>query len=153
MEEKNSKKVIIGIIIIIFIIIVLAIFMILNNNLSKNPVNSTNEEQDIITKCINNYKFMDEEEMTNKKISIVNKDDYGRYLVMIEYDYYLETTGEKLPKVAFITIYDVKADGTSKTEDPSVNLMGIVGGAKETTDINSYLQEEKEKNNWNKPIK
>ena len=122
------------------------------NREERDKVNIAEESKyATIEKCINNYKLADDENtIKNKKIIIVDEDNYGRYFVKINYDKYFYNDNTWKNCVAQIIIYDVKEDGTSKTDDRSVELFGITGVVKGNENTEDEMKEEY---NWNEAIK
>ena len=99
--------------VIIAIIIANVISQIYENNYEKEKQSSIQNTKDItiIEKCINNYKFFDEENLVDMKITIVDKDNYGRSLVDVEIQHYSPTFNTYNENVARVVLYDVKEDG------------------------------------------
>lgn len=151
MDNRINKKMRLWSIILIGVIIANVISQIYENNYEKVKQSSIQNTKDItiIEKCINNYKFLDEENIVDKKITIVDKDKYGRYLVDVEIQHYSPTFNTYNENIARVVLYDVKEDGTSKMYGYSPAMPFITGASK---GYEKSIEDIKNECNWNKPI-
>ena len=143
MENKETKTLSIQKVIVIVGIIVMAVWLIstlINNNNTKNKYDYTYSESEIIAaakkKALAN-SVIETNDLTWTTTKIVERDDYGRLIVDLQYEY----TGSSSKGEVLVNIWE--ADNFYRCNIKTV---------RDSSNRDKLIQQIKDEGHWNQPI-